>query len=347
MANRKKILFLTGSMNQTIQMHKISMYLSEYDCYFSQFFSDDQFISLAIKWGILNGTIMGRPLKRIAENYLLTQGLKIDDKAELHHYDLVVFCSDLLFPKKFKGVKTIWVQEGMIDPFTTWSGIIQKLKLPRYWTMGTSLNGTSNLCDIYCAASEGYKNYITEKGTNPDKVVVTGIPNYDHLKLFLDNDFPYSDYVMVATSDIRETFRFENRTKFLKKCVEIAGEKRLLFKLHPNENKSRAMEEIKRICPENTLIFTDGPTNDMIANCSELITQYSTVVYTGIALGKKVYSYFNIDELNQLMPIQNEGSSAENISTICREYIEFTGKRNQFIAQYSSSFEKCVKGYGE
>lgn len=345
MANRKKILFLTGSMNQTIQMHKISMYLSEYDCYFSQFFSDDPFISYAIKWGILNGTIMGRPLKRIAENYLLAHGLNIDDKANKHSYDLIVFCSDLLFPKKFSGIKTIWVQEGMIDPFTPLSSLIQKLKLPRYWTMGTSLNGTSNLCDIYCTASEGYKSYITEKGTDLNKVVVTGIPNYDHLKLHLDNDFPYSDYVMVATSDIRETFRLENRMKFLRRCVEIAGDKRLLFKLHPNENKRRAMEEIKRICPENTLIFTDGPTNEMIANCSELITQYSTVVYTGIALGKKVHSYFNIDELNQLMPIQNEGISAEMIANICKGYIEYTGKGNEYLAENTPWAEKCVKGY--
>lgn len=345
MANTKKILFLTGSMNQTIQMHKISMYLTEYDCYFSQFFSDDKIISLAIKWGILNGTIMGHPLKKIAENYLKSQDLFIDDKAELHAYDLVVFCSDLLFPKKFKDSKTIWVQEGMIDPFTTWSGLVQKLKLPRYWTMGTSLNGTSNLCDIYCTASQGYKQYISEKGTSPDKVIVTGIPNYDHLKLFLENDFPYTDYVMVATSDIRETFRLENRMKFLKKCVDIAGGRRLLFKLHPNENKSRAIEEIKRFCPEDTLIFTDGPTNDMIANCCELITQYSTVVYTGIALGKKVYSFFNIEELNQLMPIQNDGVSAEIIANICREYIEFNGKGSEYVAQFTPCFEKLEKSH--
>jgi hypothetical protein len=30
-----------------------------------------------------------------------------------------------------------------------------------------------------------------------------------------------------------------------------------------------------------------GNTNEMIANCSELITQYSTVVYVGMVFGKK------------------------------------------------------------
>jgi hypothetical protein len=223
----------------------------------------------------------------------------------------------------------------MIDPFTKISKLIKKLKLPRYLSIGTSLNGTSNLCDIYCTASLGYRDYIIKHGTDASKVVVTGIPNYDNLEQFRQNDFPYRDYVMVATSDMRETYRPEDRLAFLQSCVDIAAGRRLLIKLHPNEQISRAVREIKSVCPEDTLIYSDGVTNEMIANCVELITQYSTVVYAGIALGKQVHSYFDLDELNSLLPIQNGGSSAENIANICRDYVVDTGSKDMFISQLS------------
>jgi hypothetical protein len=83
------------------------------------------------------------------------------------------------------------------------------------------------------------------------------------------------------------------------------------------------------------MVYHSGNTNHMIANCCELITQYSTVVYTGIALGKKVHSYFDVDELKRLAPIQNGGVSAKNIAQVCRGYIGFEGKKEEFPAQFS------------
>lgn len=331
MTGKQKILFLTGSMNQTLQMEAIARFLPEFDCVFSQLYSDNFFISTAISLGVLNSTILGKPLRSIAESYLKSKNLPMDYKAKKYTYDLVVYCSDIIIPKNLKKVKSIWVQEGMIDPYTSLSKIIQKLKLPRYWSMGTSLNGTSNLCDIYCTASEAYSDYIVKYGTDRKKTIVTGIPNYDNLSQYLQNDFPHKGYVMVATSDIRETFRYENRIEFLKKCVEIAGDRILLFKLHPNENKKRAIAEIRSICPKDTLIFTDGNTNEMIANSVELITQYSTVVYTGIALGKKVHSYFDLEDLYQQLPVQNGGTSAFKIANICRAYLQHSGHLNSFL----------------
>ena len=327
----RSVLFLTGSLNQTTQMQQIASYLPEFNCYFSQFFSDNPVVASAVKMGILDNTVMGLPLRQKAEAYMAANNMQIDYQAKERTYDLVVFCSDLLFPTKFEGTKTIWVQEGMIDPFTKISKVIQKLKLPRYLSIGTSLNGTSNLCDVYCAASAGYRNYIIQHGTDAAKVIVTGIPNYDNIEQFRQNDFPYRDYVMVATSDMRETYRPEDRLAFLQSCVNIAAGRRLLIKLHPNEQISRAVREIKSVCPEDTLIYSDGVTNEMIANCSELITQYSTVVYAGIALGKPVHSYFDLDELKSLLPVQNGGYSAEHIATICRDYLLHTGPKEAFI----------------
>jgi hypothetical protein len=325
-----KILFITGSMNQTWQMHEISKHLSDYDCWFSQFFSDSPAVNWMIKHTPLaKNTIFSGQFKENSERYLLAKGLQIDYQAKKNKYDLVVYCSDLHIPKRLRESKLIWVQEGMTDKYNLLSKIVKALKLPVGSTGNTSLNGTSNVCDIYCAGSEGYKEQFSKLGTDADKIVVTGIPNYDNIWQFFNNDFPYKDYVMVATTDMRETFRYENRPAFIRKAVKIAAGRKLLFKLHPNEKFERAEAEIRKHAPAGTLIYRTGNTNHMVANCSELITQYSTVVYVGLALGKKVHSYFDLEQLKRLAPLQNGGASAINIANICRDVFESQTKEKQ------------------
>jgi hypothetical protein len=331
---RGRILFTVGSPNQTSQMHQIAAALPEYDCWFSQFYGS----SFAIRWvtdsGLVNNTIAAGQFKAKADKYLAENNLQVDYRAEKNTYDLVVLCSDIIVPKNVQNTKKIWVQEGMIDPNSWATAIIQKLKLPRFFTLNTSLNGSSNQADIFCCASEGYKGFFTKKGTDAQKLLVTGMPNFDNAKQFLENDFPYKNYVLVATTDMRETFRRDNRVEFIKNCVKIANGRSIIFKLHPNELYDRAAQEIKENTPKNTLIFQAGNTNEMIANCDALITQYSTVVYVGMGLGKEVYSYFDMEELKRLSPLQNDGTSAQNIANICRNFIEFEGKKEDFLKSY-------------
>jgi len=332
---RRKILFITGSLNQTSQMHQISKYLTGFDCWFSQIFTDSWLLNTLLEHTpCLDGSVLAPKFKINAENYLEQNGLQIDYMGEKNKYDLVVYCSDMVIAEKFKSTKTIWVQEGMIDKRTVISALVKQLGMPPYWSGDTSLNGSSNICDIYCAASEGYKNHLAQFGTDRSKIIVTGIPNFDNDRQFLDNDFPHHNYVMVASTDMRETFRFENRPLFIRKAAKIADGRQLLFKLHPNEKFERAEAEIKKNAPAGSLIFNCGNTNHMIANCSELITQYSTVVYTGLALGKKVHSYFNLEELKRLAPVQNGGVSAKNIAQICSGYVNFEGKKEDFLGQF-------------
>ena len=333
---RRKILFITGSLNQTSQMHQISKHLGDYDCWFSQIFADTAFLKAMIKYTPLaDGTVLAPHFRVRAENYLKQFDLKIDHEGNKNRYDLVVYCSDMVVAKKFKHTKTIWVQEGMIDKHTVWSGIVKAVGLPSYFSGDTSLNGSANICDIYCTASEGYKNHFARYGTEPSKLIVTGMPNFDNLHQCSENDFPHNNYVMVATSDLRETNRFENRPAFIKRSVKIANGRPMLFKLHPNEKFGRAEAEIKKYAPAGTLVYVCGNTNEMIANCCELITQYSTVVYTGLVLGKKVHSYFNLDELKRLAPLQNGGMSAKNIAQVCNSYIKFAGKKEDFLKQFT------------
>jgi hypothetical protein len=335
----KKILFLVGSINQTSQMHQIASELSEYDCYFSQIYSHHPIVQFALRKGMLEGTVLGGKLKQKADEYLADHHLKNDYGALQHQgqYELAVLCSDLIVDKGLRHIKTVFVQEGMTDPYTKLAKLVHRLGLPPFLAKNTSLNGGNNVCDIYCAASEGYKEQFAQLGTDKQKIFVTGIPNYDNIDAYRYNDFPHHHYVLVATSDIRETFRTDDREAFIKRCVRIAAGRQLIFKLHPNEVKERAVDEIKKWAPADTLIFTEGNTAHMIANCDELITQFSTVVYTGIVLGKKVHSYFDLNDLYRKVPLQNGGQSAANIAQLIRQYVEFKGSREKFLQSYQQA----------
>lgn len=332
---KKKLLFVIGSLNQTTQLHQVSKYLEdEFDCYFTQFFPSNRFLKWCLDVGVFDRTIMGLKsnFRKASKAYVDANGLREDYMGLKYkdEYEMVVVCNDLVMPDWFDKKKTVFVQEGMIDPLTIGSKIIKWLKLPYYLAVGTSLNGASNRCDIVCTASMGYSNYLNKMGVDRGKLFVTGIPNFDNLVTHLDNDFEYKDYVMVATSDSRETFRIDNRVSFIKSCVRQVEGRKLLFKLHPNEDFDRANDEIMKHTPPGTLVFQQGNTNDMIANCKKLITQYSTVVYVGLILGKEVSSYFPLELLKRLKPIQNGGASAKNIANICRGFLKWRGEKSDF-----------------
>jgi hypothetical protein len=126
--------------------------------------------------------------------------------------------------------------------------------------------------------------------------------------------------VLACTSPLRELFRREDRKAFIRRAVELAGGRRLIFKLHPNENIERAISEIHRHAP-GAMVFTTGSAEEMIANCDILITRFSSTAFVGLALGKHTYSDFNVDELRRLMPVQN-GSAALNIANVCRPLLD-------------------------
>jgi hypothetical protein len=337
--SKKKILFTIGSPNQTSQMHQISSFLSdEYDCWFTQFYPDYGFEKAVLYAGVLENSIMSGHFKATADKYLADHGLQSDYRGEKNQYDMTLLCTDLIVPRKARKAKTVFVQEGMVDELTPWSKVVKMSGfIPRYLAMGTALNGSSNLCDIYCVGSEGYANFFQKMGTDRSKMAITGIPNFDNIPQFVNNNFPHRDYVLIATSDIRECFRKDDRIGFLNKCKGIVAGRRVIFKLHPNEIRERAIGEIKSVFGEDALVYIDGDSNHMIANCQELITQFSTLVYVGIVLGKKVHSYFDLNELYRLVPEQNGATSARKIAEICHGYMEFKGSGKEFLQQYKPS----------
>src|SRR6201999_1685159 len=104
--------------------------------------------------------------------------------------------------------------------------------------------------------------------------------------------------------DARETFKRDDRRAFIGRAIEIACGRPLIFKLHPNEKAERATREIHALAPD-ALVFATGNAEAMIANCEVLITQYSSTAFVGLALGKQVHSYFDMDELQRLLPLQH------------------------------------------
>jgi len=310
----KKILFICGSLNQTTQMHQIAQHLTDkYDCYFTPYYADGV-EDFAARMGWLDFTVLGGRHRRETDAYLQRNRLKVDLRGEGHDYDLVFTCSDLIVQKNIRKKKVILVQEGITEPEGIVYSLVRWLGLPRYLA-NTAANGLSNAYDLFCVASEGYAKHFIRKGVRPEKVAVTGIPNFDNMEQFRQNDFPMHDYVLAATSPLRETFRPDNRTAFIKCCAQIADGRKLIFKLHPLENAPRAIREIYTHAPD-AMVFTHGNVSNMIANAATVITQQSTSTFVAVALGKEVHTNLNLLELQRLMPIQNGGTSAAQIASL-------------------------------
>lgn len=315
----KKVLLICGNYNQTTIQHQIDQHLMDYDVYYAPYYSDG-FIRVLTKAGLTDFSVLGGKPRAAVDKYLKEHGLPIDYEGLTHDYDLVVTPNDLIIPKNIEQKNIILLQEGMMDPMDFKYHLVRTLGLPRYFA-NTSMTGLSHAYQKFCVMSEGWKELFAFKGVDPKKIVVTGIPNFDHCDEFRDNNFPYKHYVLVATSHMRETLKYENRIQFIKDSVKIAGGRMLIFKLHPAENEKRATREIERFAP-GALIYQHENTNHMIANCDVLITRYSSVILVAAALGKEVYSDLEPEVLRKLTPVQNGGMSASNIADVCKEYLD-------------------------
>jgi hypothetical protein len=318
---KPKVLFIGGSLNQTTMMHKISKELPECDSYFTPYYASGP-LWLLTKLKLLEFTIMGGVFKRITLDYIKTHNLKLDFEGRNDDYDLVFTSQDLIVPRNIKKFKTILVQEGMTDPPDWRYHVTRFLGLGR-WCASTSMTGLSHQYDYFCVASEGFREQFIDRGVNPNKIRVTGIPNFDNFNSLENLEFEHKNFVLVATSDIRETTKYENRKKFLLDAKKIAGNKKIIVKLHPNEKVNKRTAEVKKYLPE-ALVYHGVSIDPMIANCDTLITRYSSTIFPALALGKEVYSNIDLNEIKRLFPIQNGGTSASAIAGVAKELLAST-----------------------
>jgi hypothetical protein len=306
-------------MNQTTQMHQVSEHLREYEHSFSPYYVHG-FDEILRRLGLIEFTISGKKLAGRCRRYLQDHGLPIDYRGRNQPYDLVVTCSDVYLQKNIRDNRLVLVQEGITDPESMMFHLVKRLRFLPLWLAGNAMTGLSDAYRAFCVASEGYRDFFIRKGVSPEKIVITGIPNFDDCGRYCSNDFPYRHYVLVCTSSLREAFQRENRKAFIRRAVDLAGRRQLIFKLHPGENVERATREIRRYAP-GAMVFATGSAEEMIANCDVLITRFSSTAFVGLALGKETYSDFDMDELRRLMPVQN-GSAAFNIANVCRRFLE-------------------------
>ena len=334
-SSKPRVLFIVGSMNQTTQMEQIAANLPGVDAFFSPFYSDHWFWSVARKSGVQEFAICGYKRRGAAMAYLTQKGHRIDLHGEQHDYDLVLLCNDHLVSPRFqkrtrrkdvvgkatsrKHPPLVLVQEGIQEPRNWRFYVWRYTRLLHRSLADTSTFGLSGLYDLFCVASEGYRKHFVGLGVPEEKLRVTGMPNFDNCETYRDNSFPHQGYVLVCTSDSRETMNSTDRERhaFLKMAVQKAAGRPLFFKLHPNEKADRATREIQAAAPE-AKIFTSGCAEEMVANCSMLITEFSSLTFVGIALGKEVFTRQPIDYVRELCPIQNK-CAAEQIADVCRE----------------------------
>ncbi|MGH9827404.1 MAG: hypothetical protein ACREDR_29600, partial [Blastocatellia bacterium] len=277
----KSVLLICGTLNQTTQMHQIANELPGYEHYFTPYYGD-VVLGLATRLGLAEFTVMGEKLAHRCLEYLERHKLTIDHKGKSREHDLVITCSDLVVPKNIRDKNLVLVQEGMTDPETLMYHIVKRVRFLPRWLASTAATGISKHYDYFCVASHGYRDLFVSKGAQREKLVVTGIPNFDNCARFLNNDFPHRGYVLVCTSDARETFKIDRRKRFIQRAVAIAAGRQLIFKLHPNEKVARATAEVNKHAP-GALVYSTGNTEEMIANCDVLITQYSSTTSVGLA----------------------------------------------------------------
>lgn len=315
---KKKVLFIGGSLNQTQMMHKISTALSECDSFFTPNFADG-WIGWSAKLHLTDFSSLGGHHLRETMQYIEANQLPLDFAGKLHNYDLVVTGNDLVLPRVARRTRLVLVQEGILNEATLATGLVRYLKLPRFLA-NTSALGFSKAYDYFCVASHAYRKAFIRNGLPAERLVATGIPNFDDAQAYRKNDFPYQDYVLVLTSSIRETFGFDDRPAFLAKAQELAGERKVLFKLHPNENHQRAIREIRQVFP-HAPVFMSGNAHEMIANARMLIAQKSSAIFTAYALNIPVYSQLDETTMRKLMPLQNGGTSHLRIAEICDDLL--------------------------
>lgn len=321
-----KVLFICGSRNHTTQMHAISRALPEVDAWFTPYYVDG-YLRL-LRWlRLIEITVAGYQHTRRCLDYLAENRLRVDYAGAQGDYDLVLTPCDLIMPRNLHDVPVVHVQEGMMDPLNRWSWLWRRLPFLPRWPGSTALTGLSGRYDRFCVASEGFRRQYVARGVRAERMVVTGIPNFDDCERYRQNRFPGHGYVLVCTSDIRETYEHDDRRGFLRWCREIAAGRQLVFKLHPNEKVARAVREIQEECP-GAAVFTTGSAEEMTANSAALIVQRSSVALVGLALGKEVHSsYFDVEELRRLLPIQNGATSAGAIAEVCRSVMRGEGLR--------------------
>src|SRR5262245_54835802 len=172
----RNILLICGTLNQTRAMLAIGTQLAEHNCFYTPFYCDGHLLR-ASQRGQLDFTVVAGPLRERCVRHLHEAGAAIDDRGEARKYDLVVTCTDLIIQRNIKGKRIVLVQEGLTEPEGILYWMVKHLGVPRVFA-NTAAFGLSDAYEVFCVGSAGARDLFAAKGVNPDKMVITGIPNF-------------------------------------------------------------------------------------------------------------------------------------------------------------------------
>ena len=321
---RPKVLFILGNHHHNTMLHKVANELPECERWFTPYYCDDwSALDVLRRLGLLEYFVLGRKTRRETLDYCAEHGLQVDLGGRRGGYDLAVTCTDLLIQRNIRHTRIVGVQEGVIDPPAFWFKVRKYLPwLPR-WAISTTALGLSGMYDRYCVASDGYIEEFAARGAPADRLVATGMPDFDDLARLRKPGHWIEGHVLACTTDGREIFRPDNRAAFIRWALEIAKGRPLVFKFHPNEKMSRASAEVRRLAPGARYLVDSsmGSGEELAANCEVLITEWSTLTLVGLVLGKETYSYRDLHAMRPLLPLQH-GRAAINIANVCREVLD-------------------------
>jgi hypothetical protein len=318
-----RILFVCGSIDQTVQMVEIANQLSDCDCRFTPY-RGQALNGWFTQNGLAHKLATTKKLQGRCLNYMIEHQLALDTPDMAGDYDVVVSTPDLDLHKAIRLCRLVLVQNAMIDHDmveevreSAAGRLVHGIPFLARWLTHASSSAGDDSYDKLCVASEGYRDLFVRYGVDRSRIVVTGIPKLDNYASFIRNDFPYRDYALVVTSEEREAFQFESHRHFVQDALRIARGWQVLFRIPAGDKRQRIIDEVQEWAP-SAKVFTDGEVGPMVANCSMLITQCPSVAFMGMALGKELHSYMNLAKAYVLLPLQNGGQSAANIARVCR-----------------------------
>ena len=320
-ARRRRVLLIGGTINHTTQVEQIAAELTEFDVAFTWYYCDG-ILDLFRRLGLMENTAVGAKLRARCLAYLKKHHLAIDLDGAAGDYNLCVTCSDLVVPRNVRGAPVVLVQEG-IDR----SGGSDLPPGEAASAAGLNIHhvvdhGPRPRLDRLCVASEGYRDLFVRKGVAPEKIVVTGIPNFDNCERFLQNDFPLRDYVLVCSSDIRETLRWENRPAFVRQVVAIAAGRTNRLEAAPERERETRPRRAGRARAEGAQVFESGCAegDDRQLHRPGHPVLVDRLRRPGAGQGGALLLP-NVEELRRLCPQQNGRTSARRIANVCRELL--------------------------
>lgn len=233
-------------------------------------------------------------------------------------FDLLIVYGNAKLPRKLTEIPRVFIQDALAEPVSTDSPKRTPVTHGHLPLPSSSSSGFKDHFELYFLASEGDAQLLESAGIPANRLRVSGVPAFDHLAAFVNRKFRTSPYVLVCTSAIREKGGREDRVAFLEGCRRVAGDRKLIFQLHPLEKHRRAVAEIEKIFGKDSEIFLHSSTGELVANCQELISNGAPALYFALALGKKVHTAVSSGALRRYVPIQNGGNAALLIADILR-----------------------------